>query len=151
MTPRLAALGALLLALAGLALVAWAWLTLASARRRGVLAVRGPYGLVRHPQYLGWLVAALGLLVWWPRLEGFVPLGILAATLTLVARGEEAGLEGELGCVWKAYAFGRPAFVPRLSRVREALAARPTQATDQKGRVELGGAAGAASREKARS
>jgi hypothetical protein len=106
---------------------------------------------VRHPQYLGWLVAALGLLVQWPRPESLVPLGVLAAILTLVARREEAGLEGELGCVWKAYVFGRPAFVPRLSRMREALAARSTQPTDRKGRLELVAAAGAASREKARS
>jgi protein-S-isoprenylcysteine O-methyltransferase Ste14 len=106
------------LILAGLALGAWARRTLASARRRGVLAVRGPYGVVRHPQYLGLLVAGLGLLLLWPRPEGLLPLGILATGLGLFACREEARMEEDLGCVWRAYAYGRPAFVPRLSRVR---------------------------------
>lgn len=106
------------LILAGLALGAWAWRTLASARRRGVLAVRGPYGVVRHPQYLGLLVAVVGLLLQWPRPEALLPLGVLATGLGLLACREEARMEEELGCVWRAYAYGRPAFVPRPSRVR---------------------------------
>jgi protein-S-isoprenylcysteine O-methyltransferase Ste14 len=110
------------LTLAGVALGGWAWRTLGSARRRGVLAVRGPYGVVRHPQYLGLLVAGLGLLLLWPRPEGLLPLGILAVTLWLLACREEVRMEQDLGCVWRAYAYGRPAFLPRLSRAREALA-----------------------------
>ena len=110
-------------ALAGLSLAAWAWRTLASARRRGVLAVRGPYGVVRHPQYLGLIVAALGLVVPWPRPEVLIPLGILAVALWLLACREEAGMEQDLGCVWRAYAYGRPVFLPRPSRGREAQAA----------------------------
>ena len=123
------------LILAGLALGAWAWRTLASARRRGVLAVRGPYGVVRHPQYLGLIVAALGLVVPWPRPEVLIPLGILAVALWLLACREEARMEEELGCVWQAYAYGRPAFLPRLSRGREALARlcrRPKRRMDEK-------------------
>jgi hypothetical protein len=30
-------------------------------------------------------------------------------------------MEEDLGCVWRAYAYGKPAFVPRLSRVRAGL------------------------------
>ena len=106
------------LMLAGVALGAWAWRTLGSARRRGVLAVRGPYGVVRHPQYLGLLMAGLGLLLLRPRPEGLLPLGILAVALWLLACREEARMEEDLGCVWRAYAYSRRAFVPRLSRVR---------------------------------
>jgi len=111
--------------------------------------VRGPYGFVRHPQYLGWLVAALALIVRWPSIESVVLLGNIAALVTFVAYREEAGLECELGCVWRAYVRGRPAFTPGLSRVREALAARLKQPSDRKGRLYLASAE-AASRERTR-
>lgn len=83
MTARPVVFVGVALTLAGLALGAWAWRTLASARRRGVLTVRGPYG-----------------------------------------------------CVWRACAYGRPAFLPRPSRGLEALAGlgrRPNRRMDEKG------------------
>jgi protein-S-isoprenylcysteine O-methyltransferase Ste14 len=135
MTARPVVIVGVAAALAGLSLAAWAWRTLASARRRGVLAVRGPYGVVRHPQYLGLIVAALGMVVQRPRPEALVPLGILAVALWLLACREEARMEEDLGCVWRAYAYGRPAFLPRTSRGRETLARlcrRPNKRMDEK-------------------
>ena len=123
MTPQALAFVGAALVPAGLAVAAWGWLALASAKRRGVLAVRGPYGLVRHPQYVGLLVASLGPLFIWPRPDGLLALGSLAAGLVWAAGREEARLERDLGCVWRAYACGRPAFVPRPASVRRALAA----------------------------
>lgn len=151
MTARPVVFVGVALVLAGVALGAWAWRTLGSARRRGVLAVRGPYGVVRHPQYLGWLVAGLGLLLQWPRPEGLLPLGILAVALWLLACREEARMEQDLGCVWRAYAYGRPALLPRLSRGREALAGLRRRPNGRRNGKDFAAGAGASAQGRASS
>ena len=106
----------------GVALLVSAARVLRSARRRGVLAVRGPYGFVRHTQYLGLAIAGMGTtLLQWPSLAAALVLGILAVGGLALALREETRMEEEFGCCWQAYAYGRPAFVPRLSRVARAL------------------------------
>jgi protein-S-isoprenylcysteine O-methyltransferase Ste14 len=151
MTPRPVVFVGVALTLAGFALGTWAWRTLASARRREVFAVRGPYGVVRHPQYLGLLVAALGLLLQWPRPEGLLALGILAAGLRLLACREEARMEEDLGCVWRAYAYGRPALLPRLSRGREALAGLRRRPNGRRNGKDFAAGAGASAQGRASS
>jgi len=149
-TPRSLAIAGSALVLAGLGLTAWGRSALAFARRRGVLAVRGPYGCVRHPQYAGLLVTSLGLLFIWPRPEGLLALGTLAAGVVWVAAREEAHLERDLGCVWRAYAFGRTAFVPRPGSVRRALAAL-VQPTSRGNGPDLAAGVQATARERASS
>ena len=150
MTPRsLTLLGAALVPV-GLGLAVWGWTALAFARHRGVLAVRGPYGLVRHPQYVGFLVVGLGLLLIWPRPAGLVALGAVAAGVVWAAGREEARLEQDLGCVWRAYACGRPPFVPRAACVRKVLAALGQPASRGNGQ-DLAAGARATARERASS
>jgi len=110
------------LIVAGFALLASAWRALHSAQRRGVLAVRGPYGFVRHPQYVAFLAIMLGFLLQWPTLATLLMFPVLSWSYVRLARKEERRMAGEFGCAWQAYAHGRPAFLPRLSRVRAALA-----------------------------
>lgn len=108
--------------LAGLALLGSASRALRSAHRRGVLAVRGPYSFVRHPQYLASIVIMLAFLIQWPTLATLLVSPVLAWSCARLARKEERRMQEEFGCCWDAYAYGRPAFVPRLSRVCAALA-----------------------------
>jgi len=121
---RLAALmlGALLY-FPGLALVLWGRLTLGEmynvsssfgaqlyADQR--LVTRGPYALVRHPMYLGILVASFGgLLLYRTWTLVFMTLNFLA--LIVRARREEQALAAEFGEQWEAYCRRVPAWIPR--------------------------------------
>lgn len=111
-----------MLIVAGFVLLASAWRALHSAQRRGVLAVTGPYGFIRHPQYVAFVVIMLGFLLQWPTLATLLMFPVLTLSYVRLARREERRMAGEFGCAWECYAHGRPAFVPRLSRLRGALA-----------------------------
>ena len=110
------------LVLAGLALLASARRALRWARKRDVMAVRGPYSFVRHPQYVALLVIILGFLLQWPSPATLLMFPVLAWSYVRLARDEERWAAEEFGCAWRAYIYGRPAFLPRLSRVWAALA-----------------------------
>jgi len=75
----------------------------------------GPYAFVRHPMYLGLMLAAFGSLLMyatWTTLffVCFAPLMIFRA------RREESVLAGEFGEEWREYCKRVPAFTPRLRR-----------------------------------
>ena len=122
---RIAALilGALLY-FPGLALVLWGRLTLgrmynvsssfgARLYADQQLITHGPYALVRHPMYLGILVASFGgLLLYRTWTLVFTALNFLA--LIVRARREEQALAAEFGEQWKAYCRRVPAWLPRL-------------------------------------
>ncbi len=111
-----------MLVVAGFVLLASAWRALHSAQQRGVLAVSGPYGLVRHPQYVALVVIMLGFLLQWPTLATLLMFPVLTWSYVRLARREERQMAEEFACAWECFAHSRPAFVPRLSRVRGALA-----------------------------
>lgn len=79
------------------------------------LITTGPYGLIRHPMYVGLLVAGLGGILlyetWTPVLFAVTFFGLM-----LRARREEQALAAEFGEQWQAYAQRVPAWVPRLIR-----------------------------------
>ena len=107
---------------AGFALLASAWRALQFARQRDVLAVRGPYSFVRHPQYVALLLIVLGVLLQWPSLPMLLMFPVLTWSYVRLAGREDRRMAKEFGWCWRAYAYGRPAFVPRLSRIHLALA-----------------------------
>jgi hypothetical protein len=106
----LAGLAMVLLGL-GVRVVAREWKV---SHANGALVTSGPYALVRHPMYLGSLVAGMGV---------FIILGNLALTAlftllfigchALVARREEAGLRQEYGAQFDAYVGRTPGWLPR--------------------------------------
>ena len=107
----------------GLTLYLWGYLTLgsmfgvSSAMRAELyeghrLVEKGPYRYVRHPMYLGVILAAFGALLifrTWTMLI-FAP---LLLTLVIRARREDNLLAAEFGDSWKAYARQVPAWMPR--------------------------------------
>ena len=105
----------------GFAVLASSWRVLHSAQQRGVLAVKGPYSYVRHPQYVAFLVIMIGFLLQWPTLATLLMFPVLAWAYLRLARKEERRMKEEFGCCWQAYAHGRPVFLPRLSRVAAGL------------------------------
>jgi protein-S-isoprenylcysteine O-methyltransferase Ste14 len=77
------------------------------------LIMNGPFAIIRHPMYVGVLLAALGaLLVFrtWAMMV-FMPM-----SLVVVARAEreEKLLEQEFGDEWRVYASKVPKWLPKL-------------------------------------
>jgi protein-S-isoprenylcysteine O-methyltransferase Ste14 len=79
------------------------------------LITAGPYGLVRHPMYLGIILAVWGGLLlyrtWTCVFAAFVFLG-----LAVRARREEQALAAEFGAEWDAYCRRVPGWLLRLGR-----------------------------------
>lgn len=110
---------------AGLSLALWARLTLgrmyyvstslgAQLQSEHQLVNRGPFALVRHPMYLGILVAVLGGLLIYRTWTGIFLLVVFVPSFLLRARREEEVLAAEFGEQWQEYCRRVPAWIPRL-------------------------------------
>ncbi|UCC62139.1 MAG: isoprenylcysteine carboxylmethyltransferase family protein [Anaerolineae bacterium] len=112
----------------GLSLYLWAWQTLgemydvssslgAQLYADHRLITHGPFALIRHPMYLGLILAAAGgLLIY--RTWTFVFVSISFLGLVLRARREEQALAAEFGQTWQAYCQRVPGWIPRLPKPR---------------------------------
>ncbi len=83
--------------------------------------VGGTALFVRSPQYVAFFVIMLGFLLQWPTLATLLLFPVLSWSYVRLARKEARRMEEAFGCCRQAYAHGRPAFLPRLARVRSAL------------------------------
>lgn len=102
-----------MLFLIGNALFLWAALPLYYSKIfRKKMAQRGPYALVRHPQYLALAIAGFGLLIYWPR---FIILLLYVAMLFIyyaLARNEEWRCRRQYGAPYEEYLKKTPMFIP---------------------------------------
>ena len=73
--------------------------------------------VVRHPQYLGFLLVTLGQFVVWPTIPTAIMWPLLAVLYYRQAKREEAVLLEAFGVRFQAYADKTPMFLPRI-RVR---------------------------------
>ncbi len=119
-------LGALLY-FPGLALVLWGRLTLGEmynvSSGFGVqlysqhrLITQGPYAYVRHPMYLGLLVAAFGGLLLYRTWTLVFLVANALAVIVFRGRREEQALAVEFGDKWQEYCRRVPALIPRVPR-----------------------------------
>lgn len=106
--------------IAGFWIVASAWNILFRAQKAGRVATEGPYGVVRHPQYIGFILVMLGFLLQWPTIITLVMFPVLVYMYVRLAKGEEAEVRATLGPVYEEYAKRVPAFFPRLRRSEQA-------------------------------
>jgi protein-S-isoprenylcysteine O-methyltransferase Ste14 len=122
-TPPDAAATSLVVAGDLVALVACIWLlaaVLVLGRCFGVLpearglVTRGPYGLVRHPVYLGELGACAGLVLAAPTVWNLFVAGVFAGAQALRMRLEEKELDEQFP-QYARYAVETPRLVPRLA------------------------------------
>jgi protein-S-isoprenylcysteine O-methyltransferase Ste14 len=104
---------------AGFILLARAWKVLYAAQRTHSIAAIGPYAHIRHPQYVGFILIMLGLLLQWPTLLTVMMFPVLVFMYVRLARTEEREALREFGEVYAHYAACTPAFIPRLSGVTE--------------------------------
>jgi methanethiol S-methyltransferase len=106
--------------LSGLVALVLAWWGLQSARRARRLATTGVYAVVRHPQYLGYLLVMFGFLLQWPSLLTGLAFAAVVVAYGRLVRREEDDLSTLRGAEWKRYAARTPILVPSLSRPRAA-------------------------------
>lgn len=96
----------------GFILIAWAWRLLYEAQRNDQLARSGPYAYVRHPQYAGFVLIMLGLLLVWPALSTAIMFPILLIIYIRLARSEDRTESERFGDEYRRYMAATPAFFP---------------------------------------
>ncbi|MCW4021064.1 MAG: isoprenylcysteine carboxylmethyltransferase family protein [Candidatus Bathyarchaeota archaeon] len=78
------------------------------------LEASGVYSIVRHPQYLGWILSHIGISIllsaWYSLL--FTP--VLVALIYLISKKEEDELTKEFGKEYKEYRKKVPMFIPNF-------------------------------------
>lgn len=108
---------------AGFWLISAAWPVLYKAQRDGVLATRGLYEKVRHPQYDGFVLIMFGFLLQWPTILTVLMFPVLVVMYWRLAVAEERETLARFGEAYRAYVRKTPAFIPRLGRSGSAAAA----------------------------
>ncbi len=101
---------------AGFYLTYRAWLVLHDAQKEGKLATTGPYGVVRHPQYDGFILIMLGFLLMWPTLLTLAMFPVLVVVYIRLARQEEKLVRAEFGATYDDYEKKVAAFLPSWRR-----------------------------------
>jgi len=99
----------------GLGLILLAWRALRAALRAGRVAAHGPYAVVRHPQYLGFLLILVGLLLQWPIILTLAMFPVLVLMYVRLAHREERDMQERFGEAYVRAVTGMPRFIPWLA------------------------------------
>ena len=100
----------------GFYLLSNAWKVLYHAQRQHMLATTGPYAMIRHPQYVAFVLILLGFLLQWPTLLTLLMFPILLLMYARLAITEEAEMRKTFGAEFDAYAARTPRFLPSWSK-----------------------------------
>lgn len=100
----------------GFYLLSNAWKVLYHAQRQHMLATTGPYAVIRHPQYVAFVLILLGFLLQWPTLLTLLMFPILLLMYARLAIAEEAEMRKTFGAEFDAYAARTPRFLPSWSK-----------------------------------
>lgn len=98
----------------GFILLSNAWHVLYHAQRRHSLAITGPYAMIRHPQYMAFILILLGFLLQWPTLLTLMMFPVLLIMYGRLAITEEAEMHAQFGETFEQYAQRIPRFFPNL-------------------------------------
>ncbi|HYV08709.1 MAG TPA: isoprenylcysteine carboxylmethyltransferase family protein [Thermoplasmata archaeon] len=101
------------LVIVGLILIYKGWKEIVF-KRGTVLITEGIYTVVRHPQYLGFLLVTLGQFVVWPTIPTAIMWPLLAVLYYRQAKREETVLLEKFGARFQEYADKTPMFLPRI-------------------------------------
>jgi protein-S-isoprenylcysteine O-methyltransferase Ste14 len=111
--------GAAVIALAA-ALMCWAVASFHSWRFRAKLdeghqlTTDGPFGLMRHPIYMGMNLLALGTAIWIPSIPVWIGFVLMAIGGDIRARSEEVVLTRAFGAAYTDYSAHTRRFIPGL-------------------------------------
>lgn len=110
-----------ILTAAGIAFSIWArfllgrnWSATVTVKRDHTLVRSGPYAIVRHPIYSGFILAALGTALAFGAAGGFLAPLILAIGWRLKSRREEEFMRAEFGGDYLRYSASVKALIPYL-------------------------------------
>jgi protein-S-isoprenylcysteine O-methyltransferase Ste14 len=78
------------------------------------VATKGLYTIIRHPQYIGLGLAALGLAIIWPRFLTLVLFAIMLLLYYLLAKDEERRMISRFGKSYRAYMKRTGMFLPHF-------------------------------------
>ena len=81
------------------------------------MATTGPYGYVRHPQYIGFVLVMFGFLLQWPTILTLAMFPVLVWMYARLARQEEHDTLAVFGDAYARYMAQVPRFIPRLNRM----------------------------------
>jgi protein-S-isoprenylcysteine O-methyltransferase Ste14 len=128
---RPAALAGAVVVLVAAGLLAWSHLALGRALslwtkpESDFLVQSGPYRFIRHPAYLGMLLAFVGIALAVRSWLGVVSVPVLMGPATwLRAKSEESELRKKFGQDWKQYVARTGFILPWLGRKRRTTGAR---------------------------
>lgn len=93
-------------------LLSSAWNVLYHAQRRHALATAGPYAVIRHAQYVAFVLIMLGFLPQWPTLLTLIMFPILLVMYGRLALTEKTEMRRQFGDVFERYAQRTPRFIP---------------------------------------
>ena len=96
----------------GMALIIFGWSKI--YRAKGKLVTSSIYKYVRHPQYLGFLLITLGMIVLWPVITTLIMWPFLFLLYRSLAKKEEKRMEEMFGEEYIKYKSKVPMFFPRL-------------------------------------
>ncbi|MBC7906205.1 MAG: isoprenylcysteine carboxylmethyltransferase family protein [Rhodospirillaceae bacterium] len=98
----------------GFIVVAKAWHVLHAAQVNHELATTGPYAVVRHPQYIGFVAVLLGFMLQWPTVLTLLMFPVLVTMYVRLAHAEEREALHQFPVRYADYAAHVPAFIPHL-------------------------------------
>lgn len=100
--------------IAGIWLIVQGWREVYKARKENRLATQGVYKIVRHPQYLGIILAIFGEgVVHWPTIISVILFPIITCAYVMLAKKEDRDLLAKFGDEYRHYSETTPAFIPR--------------------------------------
>jgi protein-S-isoprenylcysteine O-methyltransferase Ste14 len=105
--------------LLGIVLLVRGWTAVYHASREGRLAQDGPYGVVRHPQYTGIMLAVFGQIVHWPTLITVMLFPLIVLVYVWLARKEERDMIRRFGVAYEEYRRRVPMFLPGRGRWKQ--------------------------------
>lgn len=110
-----------LLMLIGVALIVIGWRIIykrfwSKEEGEGQLVTDGIYAYIRHPQYTGFMLITLGMILDWATLPLLIMWPILFVVYYRLARYEESDMEAEFGEDYRDYKTRTGMFLPKLFR-----------------------------------
>ena len=99
----------------GFWMISAGWQRLYIAQKSHRLATDGIYAVMRHPQYVGFILVMLGFLVQWPTILTLAMFPVLVVMYISLAKSEEREALAEFGDEYRRYIQRVPGFIPRLS------------------------------------
>lgn len=115
----LTAYAGIILTLTGIIFAIWArfylggnWSGVITVKENHTLVTRGPYSIVRHPIYSGFLLGVFGTVLVWREVRGLVGVALVLLLLLMKTRLEEKFMIQEFGAQYTEYRRRVKALIP---------------------------------------